>query len=62
MRWCERALQQLGHPQQPLANEFLPAIRRFLIPGWYREFRVLARDHIESGELPVLAITLKPDS
>ena len=62
MRWCERAMDQLGHPQPPLANEFLPAIRRFLIPPWYRQFRILARDHIDGGEAPELAIASKPDN
>lgn len=62
MHWCERALQQLGHPQPPVANEFLPAIRRFLVPSWYRQLRILARQHIESGELPELAIAPKPDN
>jgi hypothetical protein len=57
-----RALQQLGHPQPPSANEFLPAIRRFLVPPWYRQLRILARQHIGSGELPELAIAPKPDN
>jgi hypothetical protein len=55
-------MQQLGHSQPPLANEFLPAIRRFLVPSWYRQLRVLARDHIDSGEAPELAIAPKPDN
>jgi hypothetical protein len=62
MRWCERAMQHLDHPHDPAANEFLPAIRRYLVPSWYRQLRILARDHIESGELPVLAIAPKPDN
>jgi len=62
MRWCDRAMQQLGHPQPPLANEFLPAIRHFLVPPWYRQLRVLARDHIDGGEAPELAIASKPDN
>jgi hypothetical protein len=62
MRWCERALQQLGHPQPPSANEFLSATRRFLVPSWYRQLRILAREYIESGELPELAIAPKPDN
>jgi hypothetical protein len=62
MRWCEQALQQLNHPQDPAASEFLPATRRYLVPAWYRQLRRLARNHIESGELPVLAIAPKPDN
>jgi hypothetical protein len=62
MRWCEQAMQHLDHPHDPAANEFLPAIRRYLVPSWYRQLRRLARDHIESGELPVLAIAPKPDN
>jgi hypothetical protein len=62
MRWCERAMQQLGHSQPPSANEFLPAIRRFLVPPWYRQLRILARDHVDSGEAPELAIAPKPDN
>lgn len=61
MRWCEEKLLQLGHPQAPTANEFLPAIRRYLVPAWYRQLRILAREHIESGNDPVLAIAPKPD-
>jgi hypothetical protein len=44
-----------------VANEFLPAIRRYLVPTWYRQLRIAARDHIESGADPVLAIAPKPD-
>lgn len=44
-----------------MANEFLPAIRRYLVPTWYRQLRILARDHIESGSDPALAIAPKPD-
>jgi hypothetical protein len=40
----------------------LPVIRRYLVPTWYRQLRRLARDHIKSGELPVLVITPKPDN
>jgi hypothetical protein len=61
MRWCEQKLLQLDHPQAPTANEFLPAIRRYLVPTWYRQLRILARDHIESGDDPALAIAPKPD-
>lgn len=39
----------------------MPAIRHFLVPAWYRQLRILIRDHIESGELPELAIAPKPD-
>ena len=62
MHWFERAMQRLDHPQPPAANEFLPAIRRFLIPPWYRQLRVMPRDHIDSGEPPQLAIAPKPDN
>lgn len=45
-----------------MANEFLPAVRRFLVPTWYRELRVLARTHLESGENPVLELAPKPEN
>ena len=62
MRWCEQKLLQLDHPQAPTANEFLPAIRRYIVPTWYRQLRILARDHIESGATPTLMIAPQPDS
>jgi hypothetical protein len=40
----------------------LPAQRHYLVPTWYRQLRRLARDHIESGEPPILAIAPKPDN
>lgn len=60
--WCKENLRQLNHPLMPTANEFLPAIRRFIVPTWYRELRILARNHIESGENPILRIASKPDN
>jgi hypothetical protein len=60
LAWCEEALQALGHSGNPLANEFLPPSRHFLIPPWYRQLRIKARDHIESGEAPALSIAPKP--
>jgi hypothetical protein len=61
MRWCERKLLQLDHPQAPTANEFLLAIRRYVVPTWYRQLRILAREHIESGADPALMIAPLPD-
>lgn len=52
----------LVHTGTPLANEFLPSIRHFLVPTWFRQLRVKARAHIESGECPTLSIALKPDT
>lgn len=44
-----------------MANDFIPSSRQFLIPAWYREFRIRAQTHIESGERPILAVAPKPD-
>jgi hypothetical protein len=60
--WCKEALQALGHSGNPLAREFLPAIRHFLVPQWYRQLRVRAREHIESGEAPALSVAPKPST
>jgi hypothetical protein len=62
LAWCKEALQSLGHPGTPSANEFLPRIRHFIVPTWYRQLRIKARDHIESGEAPTLSIAPKPDT
>lgn len=59
--WCQKTLTSLDHQGDPTANEFLPQIRHFLVPGWYRQLQVKARDHIESGEAPALSLALKPD-
>jgi len=32
------------------------------VPAWYRQLRIKARDHIESGEAPILSIAPKPDT
>lgn len=45
-----------------MANEFLPHVRHFLVPSWYRQLRVKARSHIESGVAPVLSIAPRPDT
>jgi hypothetical protein len=37
-------------------------VRHFLIPSWYRQLRIKARDYIESGEGPTLLVSLKPDT
>lgn len=55
-------MQSLGHNGDPAANEFLPQIRHFLVPPWYRQLRIKARDHIHNGEAPVLSIAPKPDT
>ncbi len=60
LTWCEQGLQSLGHAGNPSANEFLPHIRHFLVPAWYRQLRIKAREHIESGETPTLSIAPKP--
>jgi hypothetical protein len=36
-------------------------VRHFLVPTWFRQLRVKARAHIESGEGPTLSIAPKPD-
>jgi hypothetical protein len=55
-------LRSLGHSGIPLANEFLPSIRHFVVPTWFRQLRIKARNHIASGEFPALAIAPKPDT
>jgi|SRR5450432_155063 hypothetical protein len=60
--WLEKTLQSLGHSGNPLANEFLPHIRHFLVPSWYRQLRIKARSHIESGVTPFLSIAPRPDT
>ena len=60
LAWCKETLQALGHSGTPLANEFLPAARHFLVLGWYRQLRIKAREHIESSEAPALSIAPKP--
>jgi hypothetical protein len=62
LTWCQKALQSLGQEGNPTANEFLPQIRHFLVPTWFRQLRIKARDHIDSGEAPVLSIAPKPDT
>jgi hypothetical protein len=52
----------LDHAGTPSANEFLPSIRHFLVPTWFRQLRIKARTHIESGEGPTLSIAPKPDT
>ena len=56
------ALQSLGHEGDPAANEFLPQIRHFLVPSWYRQLRIMARNHIAGGEAPTLSLAPKPDT
>jgi len=60
--WCEEALRSLGHRGQPTANEFLPHVRHFLVPSWYRQLRIKARNHIESGVAPALSIAPRPNT
>lgn len=62
LAWCEEALRSLGHAGNPSANEFLPHVRHFLVPSWFRQLRIKARDHIESGEAPQLSVAPKPDT
>jgi len=62
LTWCKGALQALGHSGTPLAKEFFPAIRHFLVPRWYRQLRIKAREHIESGDAPELLVAPKPDT
>jgi hypothetical protein len=60
--WCQQTLLALGHSGKPSANEFLPRVRYFLVPTWFRQLRMKARAHIESGESPRLSIAPKPDT
>ena len=62
LTWCEETLRSLGHTGNPSANEFLPQVRHFLVPAWFRQLRIKARTHIESGEAPQLSIAPKPDT
>lgn len=59
--WCDEALKSLNHQGDPAAREFLPQVRHFLVPTWYRLLRIKARDHIKSGAAPVLSLAQKPD-
>lgn len=60
--WCEESLRVLNHPEIPAASEFLPHVRHFLVPTWYRQLRIKARHHIENGEQPILSLAPKPDT
>jgi hypothetical protein len=60
--WCQQTLVALGHAGTPSANEFLPSVRHFLVPTWFRQLRIKARVHIEGGETPTLSIAPKPDT
>lgn len=60
--WCKTTLASLGHVENPTANEFLPRIRQFLVPPWYRQLRIRVREHMESGEDPILSLVPKVDT
>lgn len=61
--WCKETLRHnLDHVNEPAANEFLCSERHYLVPAWYREFRILARNHLQSGTLPQLSIAPKPET
>ena len=55
-------LSSLDYHGTPAANEFLPHVWHFLVPTWYRQLRILTRNHIESGEAPILSLALKPET
>ena len=59
--WCKEAMLVVDHPSDPVASEFLSQVRHFLIPAWYCQLRVYTRNHIESGENPILALAPKSD-
>lgn len=54
-------MKSLNHQGDPPASEFPPKVRHFLVPMWYRQLRIKARDHIESSAAPVLSLASKPD-
>lgn len=60
--WCEEALKSHDHQGNPVASEFLPQVRHFLVPTWYRQLRIKTRDHIKSGAVPILSLAPKPDT
>lgn len=60
--WCDEALKSLNHQADPATSEFLPQVRHFLVPTWYRQLCIKARDHIKSGAAPVLSLAPKPDT
>ncbi len=60
--WCEQSLIALNHSGTPISSEFLPQIRHFLVPVWYRQLRIKIRNHIESTEVPILSLASKPDT
>lgn len=55
-------MKSLNHQGDPAASEFLPQVRHFLVPTWYRQLRIKARDPIESGAARVLSLAPKPDT
>lgn len=59
--WCTPKLEEINHPLPPAANEFLPAIRCFVLPAQYRELRILVRNHIDGGEISNPLIAPKPE-
>lgn len=62
LTWCEEKLQTLGHVEKPTANEFLHSERHYLVPAWYQQLRVMARNHIRDGRNPQLSIAPKPET
>ncbi len=63
LAWLQATMQELGHPQQAVANEFIPETRMYLIPPFYRQLRIKTRDHLRSKQAPELAVAPKaPDT
>lgn len=60
--WYEQNLIALNHSGTAISSEFLPQIRHFLVHVWYRQLRIKIRNHIESGEVPILSLAPKPDT
>ena len=60
--WYEEALKSLDHQENPVASEFLPQVRHFLVSTWYRQLRIKTQDHIESDTAPILSLAPKPNT
>jgi hypothetical protein len=56
LKWYKTTLLSIGHPSQPIANEFIQSDRSDIIPTWYRQFQAIARDHVVSRNAPELAL------
>ena len=59
MYWCQQQLEQIGHPTQPLASEFLSHGQQ-IIPQWFRHFVYITRAQAVSMHPPFLDVAPRP--